>query len=221
MRACVSPRREALQNSVGQCLSTCAAHLHATFISQAAQQQQQLQLQQQQSPPPAQQQADGAQEPPRQKSMSSPFSTAAGDQPAPSPTSTHTVGPPVACEIHPLSPQPSATLRCTSTTSIATDAPVSTPEPAAAAAAGSPQQQPLPAAVSPSGGSGSGGGGARSLAAAAVAAMEPRPLARCLRAVQGACEPLFSDTREVTERMAALPSVMSLCAVAFAAPLEL
>lgn len=57
-----------------------------------------------------------------------------------------------------------------------------------------------------------------SLAAAAVAAQQPRPLARCLKAVQGACEPLFDDAREVTLSISNLPRVMSLCACAFAAP---
>ncbi|KAG2425809.1 hypothetical protein HXX76_013434 [Chlamydomonas incerta] len=114
------------------------------------------------------------------------------------------------------------------------------PAEAGQAAAPAPQPPASPAAVpadrsssgggscASSGGSASsstGGAGAigrkASLAAAAVAAMQPRPLARCLRAVQGACDPLFVDAREVTARIACLPPVMSLCAVAFAAPLEL
>ncbi|GIL45990.1 hypothetical protein Vafri_3094, partial [Volvox africanus] len=65
---------DALHAAVSQCLSTCAAHIHATFISQAAAQQQQQQQQQRLSS--AQQRQDQGQLPlGQQHSLSQPRSS--------------------------------------------------------------------------------------------------------------------------------------------------
>ncbi|KXZ51670.1 hypothetical protein GPECTOR_11g122 [Gonium pectorale] len=223
---------EALHAAVGQCLGTCAAHIHATFISQAAAAVA--------SPPPS--------------STSGEVATPAMQQ-APSPRSRELPPqPPAQPHEQPLEQQPQQGVDDSGSDAAtagrqepdaqapqaavapeALGAPEAQPSPrrvvspftAAAAAATADDSEgeaglealpPLPAAApSPR----SAAERRASLAAAAVAAMQPRPLARCLRAVQGACEPLFADAREVSARIAALPPVMSLCAVAFAAPLDL
>ncbi|GLC41129.1 hypothetical protein PLESTB_001794500 [Pleodorina starrii] len=254
---------EALHAAVSQCLSTCAAHIHATFISQAAaaaaaqQQQQQQQSQEQSSPPPSQQQQQ------QQQGGESESRGQAGPASASVPSPAPSSGGPAQEDSAPQSSQQrqQQPQRVVSPFSAAAAQEEDTTSPEAAESASGEQEQqqqqegegnqaedkkapadagpepplaPIAAPSSPQrsggsassgrGGSGGGGGGpsrAASLAAAAVAAMQPRPLARCLRAVQGACDPLFVDAREVSARIACLPTVMSLCAVAFAAPLEL
>ncbi|GIL45988.1 hypothetical protein Vafri_3094 [Volvox africanus] len=223
---------DALHAAVSQCLSTCAAHIHATFISQAAAQQQQQQQQQRLSS--AQQRQDQGQLPlGQQHSLSQPRSSSNALEGTPSRRPQQRV----------VSPFSAASQSGTETTTEGDsecanedqrgDGPTDPTARARAevAQAGTraevkPAMQtppPAPSLSLGSGGSASSGslGRAASLAAAAVAAMQPRPLARCLRAVQSACDPLFVDAREVSARIACLPPVMSLCAVAFAAPLEL
>ncbi|GIL71729.1 hypothetical protein Vretimale_833 [Volvox reticuliferus] len=205
---------DALHCAVSQCLSTCAAHIHATFISQAAAQQQQ----QQRVTSAQQRQEQGQVLLGQQHSPSQPRSSSDALEGTPSGPSQQRV----------LSPFSTASQRCAETTTEGNGECVNADQrrDGQTGAEVKPPVQNAPPAPSPSlgsGGSASSGslGRAASLAAAAVAAMQPRPLARCLRVVQSACDPLFVDAREVSARIACLPPVMSLCAVAFAAPLEL
>lgn len=213
---------DALRSAVELCFGTVSAHLHATFIAQAAAQQQQQQqlLEQQQAAAAA---------------LAAAAAAAAASPPAsPSPAASASAPPlpdpvaPFQTTATPASPGPSTLPSAPSPVSPFVCAAASpTPRHSVSGAGGdAPQWSPGSPLMAPGSRASSGAIGARrtvsspleSLAAAAVVAQQPRPLARCLRAVQGACEPLFADTREVTLSISNLPRVMSLCACAFAAP---
>eukprot|EP00198_Chlamydomonas_reinhardtii_P000500 XP_001689835.1 predicted protein [Chlamydomonas reinhardtii] len=182
---------EALHAAVGQCLSTCAAHIHATFISQAAAAATQ--------PQPARPQPAPAVSP---SAPSAPLAAAPKAQvlQPTAPLAEPEPEPPKQAVVSPFSAVASGA-ESASATEVAS--PGGTGGAGGAVPAGAPVGSPLEAKTAPPIPEGE---------AASEAETEAR---------SGACDPLFVDAREVTARIACLQPVMSLCAVAFAAPLEL